>query len=259
MSNNHPTVLVVDDEPAIADLVVEILLQGGYDAKAAYAGEEALDLARVIEPDLYILDIMMPAIDGMEVLQKVREFSLAPVLFLSAKDTEADKVIAFSMGADDYIEKPFKKRELLARVDAHLRRAKDYQRGLKRCATRGAEIELSLERHEALYRGKQLELTPKEFAMLHMLLEAQGKPVSTDDMYERVWNEKPDHSAHNTIMVHIRNLRKKMEAAVSDEIIMPDEDKPNRSEQSQCRFSSMNTNSRNPIQTVWGIGYKIDM
>lgn len=257
MRTSPQTVLVVDDEVAIADLVVEILRQGGYDAKASYGGEEALDLARRIKPDLFILDIMMPNVDGMEVLQKVREFSLAPVLFLTAKDTEADKVVAFSLGADDYIEKPFKKRELLARVEAHLRRAQEYHYGLVKSAMRGAEIELFSDRHEAFYRGRKLELTPKEFAMLRMLLEAHGKPVSTQLMYESVWNEKPDHSAHNTIMVHIRNLRKKIENVAMDEGALAGDADSNLSRQGDVKTAD--PTYVNPIQTVWGTGYKIDV
>lgn len=225
------TILVVDDEAAIADLVVEILEQEGYVAQAAYNGFSALNKAHELKPDLYILDIMMPGQDGMELLQELRTFSLAPVLFLSAKDTEADKVIAFTLGADDYIEKPFKKRELVARVEAHLRRANSYQNASSSNSIKCGDIELLSERHEAFYQGQKLALTPKEFGMLRMLIEAQGKPVSTDDLYAHVWQEKPDDFSQNTIMVHVRNIRKKIQNIAKD---------------------------ADPIRTVWGIGYKIE-
>lgn len=228
--NETKTILVVDDDPAIAELVVEVLEPFGMRVVHCLEGTTALTMLEKESFDLVILDVMMPGIDGYEVCFRIRARSHVPVIFLSAKDEETDKVLGLMSGGDDYITKPFLPRELVARVKSCLRRASydahDSETTLLQC--RGLEVDCAA--HTASLHGQPLVLTPKEFDMLAQLLVAHGRPVSTRDLYESVWHEQYLPGNSNSVMVHIRHLRAKL-ARVD----------------SQQEF----------IQTVWGVGYKI--
>lgn len=226
-----PHILVVDDEQAIADLVAELLVREGMRATPCYGGAEALELFKQQAFDLVILDLMMPGIDGLEVCRRLRAASQVPIFFLSAKDEEVDKVVGLTMGADDYISKPFKPRELVARVRSMLRRASygvsaPAGSGLSACG-----IEIDENSHHASLLGVPLQLTPKEFDILAVLVRANGAPVSAKDLYEKVWEEPYIASSSNSVMVHIRHLRSKL-AAVDG--------------------------SQDYIVTMWGVGYRIN-
>lgn len=228
-----PNILVVDDEVAIADLVARLVRAEGFDARACYAGRDALEAFAREHFDLVILDIMMPGMSGFEVCSALRRTSDAPVIFLSAKDEETDKVVGLTLGADDYVTKPFKPRELMARVKARLRRslaapAQDRDQPGPVLQARG--IELDTRAHTATLHGVELKLTPKEFSMLALLLRNAGTPVSSRELFEAVWHEPFDDAAANTVMVHIRRLRKKLAAIDSSQAF---------------------------VETAWGVGYKV--
>lgn len=222
-------ILVVDDENAIADLVVNLLKAEGMEALACYSGLQALEAMAADRFDLAIIDIMMPGMDGFELCVRMR--SLAPempVIFLSAKDEEADQVVGFTLGGEDYIVKPFRPRELVARVRARLRSRR--VEASSSTLLRAGGIEVDLRGHIATLHGERLSLTPKEFAILTVLAQNAGSPVSAAELFESAWHETYDDSASNTIMVHIRHLRKKL----------ADID-------SSVQF----------IETAWGVGYKL--
>ena len=231
--NKTPHILVVDDEKAIADLVAELMVREGMAATACYGGADALELFSHADFDLVILDLMMPGIDGLEVCRRLRTVSQVPICFLSAKDEEVDKVVGLTMGADDYISKPFKPRELVARVRSMLRRASysgaaaPRAEGLSACG-----IDIDENGHHASLLGVPLQLTPKEFDILATLVRAQGSPVSARELYETVWEEPYIASSSNSVMVHIRHLRAKLAAVDS---------------------------SQDYIVTMWGVGYRINM
>lgn len=227
------TILVADDDPDIAELVEIHLAEEGFRVYKAYDGREALQVFAREKIDLAILDIMMPGIDGIHVCEKIREVSMIPVIMLSAKDSEADKVAGLGIGADDYVTKPFLTGELAARVKSQLRRYQKF--GVQDPAERTDEISLenlhidkSLHAVEAF--GKQVHLTHLEFEILYLLASHPGKVFSTDEIFERVWKEK-SYDMSNTVMVHIRRLREKLEE---------------RQRKAQI------------IKTVWGVGYKIE-
>lgn len=223
-------ILVVDDEKAIADLVVELLEREGLSAQASYSGAQAFDLFQKNDYSLLIVDIMMPGMNGFELCQKVRSSSEVPLIFLSAKDEEVDKVVGLTIGADDYVTKPFKPRELVARVKARLRRREIKEFHTTAQVLSGKGIILDVAAHTATLHDELLQLTPKEYDILALLLKAQGKPVAAQEIFETVWKEPFDSTANNTIMVHIRNLRKKLADIDTSEIF---------------------------IETAWGVGYRI--
>lgn len=177
--NKPANILVVDDELAIASLVATLLSQEGMTVTTCTSGEEALEAFHANTFDLAILDIMMPGIDGFELCRKLRETSSIPIIFLSAKDEETDKVIGFMLGADDYVSKPFKSRELIARVKARLRRTRTLDAVETSHILSARGILLDTSSHEATLHDQPLHLTPKEFAILSLLLKAKGQPVST--------------------------------------------------------------------------------
>lgn len=224
-----PNILVVDDERAIADLVVDTLVAEGLSARACYAAADALDELERAPYDLAILDVMMPGMDGLELCCRIRQTSEMPIIFLSAKVEEADKVVGLMLGGDDYIEKPFKKRELAARVRVRLRRAAAAPLRPGVLSARG--IEVDVDAHLASLHGIPLPLTPKEFGVLRLLVERAGRPVSSRDIYEEVWRESYASSSSNSVMVHIRHLRKKLAQVDSSETF---------------------------IETAWGVGYRIE-
>lgn len=231
-------ILIVDDEVAIADLLSEIFSAEGYETAVFYDAPQAIEyvLAHKNDIDLIIADIMMPRIDGLELCRIIRGFSDVPIIFLTAKDTETDVVIGLSLGADDYIAKPFRPREVVARAKAQLRRSAHRSRQGARSDENTDEIfefagiELNTKTHKASLLDIPLTLTPKEFDILAALMRDAGAPVSSKALYESIWKESVNSSSGNTIMVHIRHLRKKLAEIDS---------------------------STEFIKTVWGVGYQL--
>ncbi|WP_139652981.1 response regulator transcription factor [Raoultibacter phocaeensis] len=224
-------ICVCDDEAAIADLVGKLLVDEGYRATVCYSARQVLDLLARDRFDLVILDIMMPGIDGFACCREIRKTSQVPVIFLTAKDEEIDKVVGFELGADDYVVKPFKPRELMARVKARLRRsAPDVSRKSASNILEAGGVSIDEDSYTASVLGEELSLTPKEYAILLCLAKQAGRPVASGELFETVWGEPACVQGNNTVMVHIRHLRKKIAAVDS---------------------------SQEYIETVWGVGYKL--
>lgn len=226
-------IAICDDEVAIADLVAQLLVSGGFEARTFYTAADLLKAVQREAFDLVILDIMMPGMDGLSCCRELRRMSAVPIIFLTAKDEEIDKVVGFELGADDYVVKPFKPRELVARIRARLRRsaaANDGGRRDERAVLEACDIALDEDGYVATLHGEALSLTPKEFAILACLMHAAGRPVASRDLFEAVWGEPANVQSNNTVMVHIRHLRKKLAAIDS---------------------------SREFVETVWGVGYKL--
>ena len=223
-------ILVVDDEPDIRNVLRLLLTSRGYSVEEAANGREALEQVQKNAYDLIILDIMMPEMNGVDACAALREISSAPVLFLTAKDQDADKQEAFHSGGDDYLVKPFSNQELFLRVEALMRRYRVYK-GKGEAPTLISSLEVNRERGAVSKHGEPVDVTKTEFELLMYLIENRGVPVSTRSLYENVWKEKYLPSSANTVMVHILKLRKKLE------------DDP-----------------ANPklIRTIWGKGYQID-
>jgi len=229
------TILVVDDEKEIAELVEIYLVSDGYRVLKAKNAQEGLDILDKEEVHLVLLDIMMPGMNGLEMCEQIRRTRNIPIIMLSAKSTDLDKIRGLGTGADDYVTKPFNPLELTARVKSQLRRymqlnpnsgAEDQQKN--EISVRGLVI--NRDNHRVMVDGEEIRLTPIEFDILFLLASNPGKVFSTDEIFEKVWNEKV-YEANNTVMVHIRRLRGKMkEDARTDKI----------------------------ITTVWGVGYKIE-
>ncbi len=227
-------VLVTDDEREIADLLEIYLVSDGYQVYKAYSGKEALSIIREQDVSLAILDIMMPGMDGIEVCREIRKISHIPVIFLSAKSTDLDKILGLGCGADDYVTKPFNPLELTARVKSQIRRYTEFNTGVnplinsQKITIRG--IEIDKDTHVVKVADEEVRLTPLEFDILWLLAENPGKVFSTDEIFRRVWNETV-YEANNTVMVHIRRLRTKI-----------------KDDQRADKI----------ISTVWGVGYKIE-
>lgn len=226
------TILVVDDEKEIRDLIAIYLKNEGYKVLQANNGEEGLAIIRKNQVHLIVLDIMMPKIDGIHMCMKVREIADMPIIMLSAKTQDIDKILGLTTGADDYVTKPFNPLELIARIKSQLRRYMKMGSGI---AQNKNEIEIgnmhiNTATHKVFVEGQEIKLTPREFSILELLARNRGIVFSTDQIYERVWNEQSFQS-ENTVMVHIRKIRQKIEE-----------------------------NPRKPhyIKTVWGVGYKIE-
>ncbi|OPF50839.1 DNA-binding response regulator [Clostridium baratii] len=227
-------ILIVDDEKEIRDLV-EIYLKGeGYETLKAKDGEEALYLLKGNDIDLVILDVMMPKLNGIETCLKIREESQIPIIMLSAKSEDVDKILGLNMGADDYLSKPFNTLELMARVKSQLRRYKKFNNYQSREENELTvvidDLVIKLDTHEVFLGENSIKFTPTEFDILVLLAKNRGKVFSMINIYESVWNQEYMES-DNTVMVHIRKIREKIEE-----------------------------NPRNPrfIKTVWGVGYKIE-
>ena len=227
-------ILVVDDEKEIADLIEIYLVSDGYKVYKAYNAADGLDILAKEDIKLVLLDIMMPGMDGLAMCRKIRETSNIPIIILSAKSTDLDKILGLGTGADDYVTKPFNPLELTARVKSHLRRFTQLNPGSDKgkpeteIQIRGLVI--NKEYHKVVVYGEEVKLTPIEFDILYLLASNPGRVFSTDEIFERVWNEKV-YEANNTVMVHIRRLRGKMKEDTRTEKI---------------------------ITTVWGVGYKIE-
>ena len=202
---------MVDDEHNIVDLVRGYLEREGYDVSAAFDGPSALELASGLKPDLVVLDLMLPGLDGIEVCRRLRQFSDAYVLMLTARAEEVDKIVGLSIGADDYLTKPFSPRELVARVKAMLRRPRlpsDAANGSSETRRLG-DIVIDSTRHLVSRRGAPVDLTAREFALLAMLAEEPGRVFTRAQILDRLWDSEfyDDH----VVEVHIGNLRRKLE------------------------------------------------
>ncbi len=209
-----PTILVVDDEPAIAELLTFNLTKAGYRVLSAGDGGEAIRLARQEQPDLVILDIMLPVADGLEVSRRLREdetTAAIPFLFLTARREEIDRIIGLELGADDYVTKPFSPRELVARVKAILRRSQRAKPPAKAGGLTIGELSIDAARHRVTVRGEPVQLTAREFALLQFLAENAGQVFSREALLEKLWDYAYFGNAR-TVDVHIRHLREKIEA-----------------------------------------------
>ena len=203
------TVLVIEDEPALSESIRYSLEREGYDVITADDGASGLDLARNEAPDLVLLDLMLPSMHGLDVLRTLRTKSSIPVIILTAKDSEADKVTGLELGADDYVTKPFSMRELVARVGSNLRRSGIVDDTDEVILT-GGDIELDVARHQVTVRGEAVALRPKEFAVLQMLMERKGKLVTRDALISEVWGFDY-YGDTKTLDVHIKRVRSKIE------------------------------------------------
>lgn len=204
-------ILAVDDEPDLRALLRILLVNKGYEVSEAASGDEAVALLRRDgQFDLIIMDIMMPGLSGVEACAKIREFSTAPVLFLTAKGTMQDKAEAYHSGGDDYLVKPFSQNELLMKVESLTRRYRIYKGKQETMET--DELTLDEEQGCAFRNGEKIELTDKEFSILRFFFRNQGKTLDVCTVYEAVWGEKYMPSSNNTVMVHVLNLRKKLES-----------------------------------------------
>ena len=221
-------ILVVDDDEAIRDAVEIYLRQENMQVLKAANGIEALRILEKEQVHLILMDIMMPRMDGMNATIKIREKLNIPIIMLSAKSEDTDKILGLNIGADDYVTKPFKARELVARLKARLRGRSAAPAPSDVLSVSG--IELDETNHTAALHGCELSLTPKEFDCLAELLRAGGAPVSSKALFENVWDEEYTSSSHNAVMVYIRRLRKKLAEVDSSEEL---------------------------IETVWGVGYRI--
>lgn len=229
-------ILIVDDEREIADLIDIYLKNEGFETAKAHDGEQALGMFAERPFDLVILDIMMPKMDGLEVCRRLRQGGSVPILMLSAKTQDMDKIMGLMTGADDYMIKPFNPLELLARVRSLLRRSYQYNPSSPAGANAREDRELRLGplridklSHTAEVNGKSLHLTSTEFGILHLLAANLGRVYSAEDIFQHVWKEKYFDS-NNTVMVHISKLRDKLEKELGEKLII----------------------------TVWGVGYKIE-
>ncbi len=223
-------ILIIDDEKEIADLIELYLRNENYSVFKFYSAFDALDSVNSTEFDLAVLDIMLPDINGFTLCQKIREKYNYPIIMLTAKNEETDKITGLTLGADDYITKPFKPLELVARIKAQLRRYKKYNSA---SSNGGGEVithsglTMNVKTHECFLNEKPLALTPTEFQILQILLENKGSAVSSEELFHRIWKDEYYSKSSNTITVHIRHLREKMDDA-------------------------------SIIKTIWGVGYKIE-
>ena len=223
-------ILIVDDDPDIRK-VLYMLLRDDYAVAEAADGQAAVRWIEAHpETDLIVLDVMMPGMDGYATCDALRAFSNAPVLFLTAKSAESDRLSAYRSGGDDFLSKPFSQGEFLAKVSSLLRRYKQYK-GKPASALNLEGLEVDLAGRSVKSGGKDVTLTDTEFAILEHLLKNRGKTVTAADMYEAVWKERFLPGSGNTVMVHVLNLRRKIEENPSNPRI---------------------------IRTVWGKGYQID-
>lgn len=225
-------ILVCDDEKEIVDAIEIYLQQEGYQVYKAYDGAQAIEILKKNNIHLLIIDIMMPKLDGIHATLKIREFSSIPIVFLSAKSEDTDKILGLNVGADDYITKPFNPLELLARVKSNLRRYTQ----LGSLNVENNELFqvgglcINDETKEVTVDGENVKLTPIEYNILLLLVKNQGKVFSIDQIYENIWNEEAI-GADNTVAVHIRHIREKIE---------------------------INPKEPRYLKVVWGVGYKIE-
>lgn len=204
-------IMIVDDEPDILDLLEKALtIEGFHNILKVDNGNNAVSTCKEVNPDAIILDVMLPDIDGYEVCKRIRQFSHCPILFLSSKNDEVDKILGLAVGGDDYVTKPFSPKEVAFRVKAQLRRAEYRQSAEQPHAITIGELTIDPDGCRAFKNGKDLELTAKEFEILHDLAQNRGRVISRERLYERIWGED-SFGCDNTMMVHIRHLREKIE------------------------------------------------
>lgn len=205
-------ILIVDDEKAIVKGLKYSIEQDGMETDAAYDGEEALELARTNHYDLVLLDLMLPKIDGMEVCRQIREFSDVPIIFLTAKGNDMDKIMGFESGADDYIVKPFNVLEVKARIKVFVRRArkKSAEVAVNSKLIENGEFRFDIENRRLFINNREINLTTKEFDILELLVTHPGKVYSRDNLKELVWGSEYNGDAR-TVDVHVRRLREKIE------------------------------------------------
>lgn len=208
---NKHKIMLVDDEPDILDLLEKALsLEGFSNITKIDNGSCAVRKCREIQPDILILDIMLPDLDGYEVCKQIREFSHCPVLFLSSKNDELDKILGLAVGGDDYVTKPFSPREIAYRVKAQLRRAEYSQAPIQDSSLKIGELTIDTQGCRVLKNHREIGLTAREFEILRYLAENQGRVISRERLYEAIWGED-SFGCDNTMMVHIRHLREKLE------------------------------------------------
>lgn len=204
-------IMLVDDEPDILDLLEKALnIEGFYNITKIDNGISAVITCKEIQPDIIILDVMLPDIDGYEVCKKIREFSHCPVLFLSSKNDELDKILGLAVGGDDYVTKPFSPKEIAYRVKAQLRRAEYRQVPIQDFSIKIGELMIDTDGCRVMKNDKEIGLTAREFEILRYLAENLERVVSRECLYETVWGED-SFGCDNTVMVHIRHLREKLE------------------------------------------------
>ncbi|MHB0999418.1 MAG: response regulator [Armatimonadota bacterium] len=203
-----PKVLIVEDEAPLAETIAYNLREEGYKSCIAKDGAVALDMFKQEKPDLVLLDIMIPVIDGLEVCKIIRRDSSVPVIMLTAKSREIDKVVGLEMGADDYITKPFGMMELFARIRAALRRSRASSVSSEALAAHDLEIDTA--RHTVKLCGKEITLRPKEFDLLHLLMANRGRVIERSTLLDRIWGED-EYIDAGTVDVHVRRLREKVE------------------------------------------------
>lgn len=210
--DHRPRVLVVEDESAIVDAVSYALELEGFQVSSALGGREGLEAARRLKPSVVILDVMLPGMSGLDVCRQLRRESDVPIIMLTAKEGEADKVAGLELGADDYMTKPFSMRELVARVRAQLRRAaKSGALSGSNEVLRGGAVELDVDAHEVRVGGEAVPVRPKEFDLLESLMRRRGRLATRETLIDEVWG--PDYyGATKTLDVHIKRLRQKLEA-----------------------------------------------
>jgi DNA-binding response OmpR family regulator len=223
-AQNH-SILVVEDEPSIASFVAMYLKRAGFTVRVAGTGEGALDAAAADAPSLIVLDLMLPDLDGIEVCRRVRQRSDVPILMLTARDDDIDKIIGLEVGADDYLTKPFNPGELVARVKSILRRANPERRELESATLEHGDLMIDAGSREVTVGNEEIQLAPKEFDLLWELLDHRGLVLTRDQLLERVWGYTFAGDTR-TVDVHVRQLRRKLGDA-------------------------------SPIVTVWGVGYKV--
>jgi DNA-binding response OmpR family regulator len=223
-SQNH-SILVVEDEPSIASFVAIYLKRAGFAVRVASTGAGAIEQAAAEAPALIVLDLMLPDLDGIDVCRRLRQRSDVPILMLTARDDDLDKIIGLEVGADDYLTKPFNPGELVARVKSILRRASPERRELESEFLEHGELRIDAGRREVLVGGEEVQLAPKEFDLLWELLDHRGLVLTRDQLLERVWGYTFAGDTR-TVDVHVRQLRRKLGDA-------------------------------SPVVTVWGVGYKV--
>jgi DNA-binding response OmpR family regulator len=222
---NNQSVLVVEDESSIASFVALYLKNAGYTVRTAASGGEALKQVGADQPSLVVLDLNLPDIDGIEVCRRIRKSGDVPIIMLTARDEDVDKIIGLEVGADDYLTKPFNPRELVARVKSVLRRSAPDRKNLESAQIRHGDLVVDAGRREVHVGDQEIQLAPKEFDLLWELLDHRGLVLTRDQLLERVWGYTFAGDTR-TVDVHVRQLRRKLGEA-------------------------------SPIVTVWGVGYKV--
>lgn len=225
-------VLIVDDEVEVAMIVSEFLSMSGLENRTVFDGKEALEEFEQYQPDLILLDVMLPEIDGIEVCKQIRKESTIPIIMVSARKSDTDKILALGLGADDYVSKPFSMAELVARIRAQLRRSSEYTTSCERMEKMMIDdIEIDWKLYKVTKHGKEIELSVKEIELLKYLINNCHQVLSKEQIYNHVWGYK-DSFETNTVVVHVNKIREKLEE-----------------------------NPKDPkyIKTVWGVGYRFEM